>query len=128
MSSRCMAELEVTTEGGNVILRQFNYRFEAEEGRSSEIQLSPDQIPLVIQWMRDAAGLSSSQSSGGSRKPEEIERMAALFRRLAPAIAGGPQDRASAADSMSATLQWAAGYSDVPPDAWLLDSDDSTEE
>ena len=115
MDSKSMKEIEVYTDSEMVVLRQPN---EAVDGGCEMIWLSPDQVPVVIEWLREAAGLPTGT---GGRKPEEVRSQAHMFRRLEPAAAGGPQDRGSSIEGIRVALEWAAGESDLAPDVWLYD-------
>jgi hypothetical protein len=114
MSSKSMNEVEVSqTESGSVRVHQFH----DEDSQEYGVVLAPDQVPLVVEWMLEAAG--HAPAAEGGRKREELRAQAHLFRRLEGAAAGGPTDRGSAIEAIRVALEWAAGEADLSPDEWL---------
>jgi hypothetical protein len=114
MSSKLMNEVEVSrTETGSVRVFQYHDLDSEEQG----VVLACDQVPLVVEWMLEAAG--HALSAEGGRKREELRAQAHLFRRLEGAAAGGPTDQGSAIEAIRVALEWAAGESDLSPDEWL---------
>ena len=113
MTSKSMNEVEVSrTETGSVRVHQFH----DEDSQEYGVVLAREQVPLVADWMLEAAGYSPTAEGG--RKREELRAQAHLFRRLEGAAAGGPTDRGSAIEAIRVALEWAAGESDLSPDEW----------
>jgi hypothetical protein len=113
MSSKSMNEVEVSqTETGSVRVHQYH----DEDSKEYGVVLAREQVPLVVEWMLEAAGHTPAE---GGRKREELRAQAHLFRRLEGAAAGGPTDQGSAIEAIRVALEWAAGESDLSPDEWL---------
>lgn len=113
MSIKSMYEVSVErTESGGIRIQQYHDLDDQETG----VVLYPEQVPLVVEWILEAAGRSLP---AGARKGEELRAHAHLFRRLEAAGAGGPTDNESAIEGIRVALEWAAGESDLSPDEWL---------
>ena len=114
MSTKTMNEVEVfAVDGGKICVDQFHDEDSQEHG----VVLASEQVPLVTQWMLEAAGLSPA--ANGGRKREELRTQAHLFSRLERSAAGGPTDQGSPIEAIRVALEWAAGESDLSPDEWL---------
>lgn len=120
MFQKSMKDVLVSTndDKGLLTLEQDDPDPEAPSYR--HIELSFAQVPIVAQWMLEAAAGGSVE---GAARPSltELRSHAHLFRRLEAAAAGGPQDRGSPIEAIRVALEWASGESDLSPDAWLND-------
>lgn|GEM_PF-4692831 len=113
--TRAMRTLEVGSGGeGLVVLRQSH----GHPQDADVIELTCDQLPLVIGWLREAAGLGEGEEpEEGPRSRQELRELARRVRRLEQAAEGG--DQASVLEAIRVTLEWAAGDADLSPRDWL---------
>lgn len=133
--TRIMRPVEVSRgEDGTVVLRQ---PVGIPEDADS-VELHADQLPLVLAWLREAAGMASEVEEP-SRTPSatepgrdrvrrqlgerllEARELARSCRRLERASRaedgpGGP----SPLQAIRVTLEWILGESDLRPQDWLL--------
>lgn len=100
---------------GDVLLRQALGHPEDPD----TIEISGDQIPILLAWLREAAGLAAEETSAPESRGEEIRRMAARFRAMEEA-AGAHGGERSVIRGIRVALEWAAGDSKRAPDAWVL--------
>jgi hypothetical protein len=116
---RRMRPIEVQSgeREGDVVLRQALGHPEDPD----TIEISRDQIPILLSWLREAAGLGGTDPASPLSREEEIREMASRFRGLEQA-AGGSRDGRSLLRGVRIALEWAGGESELAPDAWLLGS------
>jgi hypothetical protein len=114
---RRMRPIEVQSgeREGDVVLRQALGHPEDPD----TIEISGDQIPILLAWLREAAGVGAGDPPKPASREEEVRAMAARFRSLEKA-AGGSRGERSLLEAIRIALEWAGGESERPPDAWLL--------
>lgn len=110
---RSMRPIEVADAGeGVVILRQSH----GHPQDADVIELTRDQLPLVIQWLREGVGLGDEER--GRPPLEEVRQLARRVRRLEEAARAGGGD-AGVLEALRVALEWAAGDADLSPRDWL---------
>lgn len=114
---RRMKPIEVQSgeHDGDVVLRQALGHPEDPD----TIEISGDQIPILLAWLREAAGITAADPARPASREEAIRQMAARFRALEQA-AGGSRGERSLLQGIRIALEWAGGESEEAPDAWLL--------
>jgi hypothetical protein len=111
---RSMRPIEVADAGdGVVVLRQSH----GHPQDADVIELTRDQLPLVIQWLREGAGLGDEEA-GAPPPPDEIRQLARRVRRLEDAAREGGAD-AGVLEALRVALEWAAGDAELSPRDWL---------
>jgi len=114
---KVMKPVEVSkAEDGTVVIHQPN---EMTDGES--IWVSSEQVPTLVEWLLEAAGIHARATEEG-RKPQEVRAMAHMFRCLEQQIAEDQHtvDEISPARGVRIALDWAAGDSDTSPDDWYF--------
>jgi len=112
-----MRPLEVqSSEEGGVVLRQALGLPEDPD----RVEISRDQLPIVIQWLREAAGLPAEdpEASGEDQGPRRREARE-LARRLSR-LEADTNGTGGALRAIRVALEWAVGDSDLSPREWLL--------
>lgn len=114
---RRMNPIEVRSgeQDGDVVLRQALGHPEDPD----TIEISRDQIPILLAWLREAAGIAGGEEPAPESRGEEVRRMAARFRAMEQAAGTGAGER-SLIQGIRVALEWAAGESKRAPDAWVL--------
>lgn len=111
-----MRPVEVSSgEDGSVLLRQAHDHFDDAE----PIDLTPEQLPTVLRWLREAAGLPE-EGEGGSARGDEIRAMARRFRQLEQAAGSNPEASDGVLTAIRVALEWASGESALSPQEWLF--------
>lgn len=114
---RRMKPIEVQSgeHEGDVVLRQALGHPEDPD----TIEICRDQIPILLAWLREAAGTAAADATGPASREEQIRGMAARFRALEKA-AGPSRSERSLLEGIRIALEWAGGESERSPDTWLL--------
>lgn len=111
---RSMRPIEVAEAGDGVVLLRQSHGHPQD---ADVIELTRDQLPLVIEWLREGAGGAGEEEPGAPSR-DEIRQLARRVRRLEEAAREGGGE-AAVLEALRVALEWAAGEADLSPREWL---------